>query len=539
MTGSADRGSSRPLAGWRSLEPSDFSFHGFGDLKPVEQRKISKLSIRTDPPIVSIVDGAIFVPGRNESNSDHLRVVGGIVTSDGQPVETAQLHRRGGKHFGGLIEQVSVAAESELDEDVIYLGPLFNHFGRFLLDTLARVWYLSEVDPSLKVVFNNTTSAKNTNLLQAAYPSWVFRLLSVFGISLERILTFDQPTRLRRAIVPEPLFEQLYSAHVDMARPFQEVAARIAADVVPSDQPLYLSRRRLRSPARPIIGESELEDLLRQQGFTIAYPETLTIEDQIRLINSHSHIFSTVGSAAHSILFALGKPSLHLLADRESVPGNFFLCSMLANAPTTIVNCMGSGDRISTKTERLYGGAGTVGEPEEIHSSGTELRPQTMPRLLEVDRVFGYLDQKGFLENCSPATMPGPGSAESLRRRYDEAWFYVRLRKTSKSLELLPADLEREALDLASESWLVSFMLARYYARVGDRPRADALVNRFAALVAEETDDDRLAYYGGDICGMARRIASKCEPETAERLMTIVTERFSKETRTKTFSVPE
>ena len=530
MRGSADRGSSRPLAGWRSLEPSDFSFHGFGDLKPVELRKISKLSIRSDPPIVSIVDGAIFVPGRDESDSDQLRVVGGIVTPDGEPIETAQLHRRGGKHFGGLIEEVSVSAESELDEDVIYLGPLFNHYGRFLLDSLARVWYLNEVDPSLKVVFNNTTSAKNSNLLQAAYPSWVFKLLSVFGISFERILTFDKPTRVQRAVVPEPLFEQLYSAHVDMVRPFREVAARIAADVVASDQPLYLSRRRLRSPARPIIGESELEDLLRQQGFAIAYPETLTIEDQIRLINSHSDIFSTVGSAAHSILFALGNPRLHLLADRESVPGNFFLCSMLANAPTTIVNCMGSGDRVSTKTERLYRGAETVGKSEAIRSSGTELRPQTIPRLLEVDRVVGYLDQGGFLKNYSPAAMPNPGTAESLRQRYDEAWFYVRLRKTSNNLELLPVGLEREALELASESWLVSFMLARYYARTGDRSTADALVNRFVALVAEETDDDRLAYYGEDVHGMARRIAPKCEPETAKRLMKIITERFPKKT---------
>ena len=107
-------------------------------------------------------------------------------------------------------------------------------------------------------------------------------------------------------------------------RPFREVADALAADVKPSEQPLYLSRRRLTSRQRPVVGEPELEELLRDNGFAIAYPETMTIEDQVRLINSHADIFSSLGSAAHSILFALGKPRLHLLASRDDIPPIIF-----------------------------------------------------------------------------------------------------------------------------------------------------------------------------------------------------------------------
>ena len=477
-------------------------------------------------PAVTVVADAIFVPNLETANTDQVKVVGGLVGSDGQPIERAQLHRKGGKHFGGLIEEVTVTAEDELDQDIVYLGPLFYHYGRFLLESLARVWYLRTVDPSVKVGFNSTTEKRAAQQAEGAYRPWVIELLSLFGIPRERIFALEAPTRLRRAIVPEPLFEQHYSAHVDMVRPFRELAARVAADVVPSEQPLYLSRRRLTSAQRLVVGESELEDLLRAQGFAIAYPETMTFEDQIRLINSHQDIFSTVGSAAHSILFALGKPRLHLLAHRDSIPANFFLCSALAEAPTTFINCLGTGDRRSFRAERASQVVDRFEKRKKDPLGDSVIGPQAEPQLLELDRFANYLDQHGFLRHQSPAVMPGAVSAARIRRQYDEAWYYVRLRKTSKKRGSLPADLEREALDLASESWPVTYMLALCYARDGNRSRADAMVHQFAKLVDEESDAERFEYYRVDVHATAKFVFPHCEPETADRLAAIVDTRF-------------
>jgi len=526
MSSDSARGSNHLSAGTRSLAPGDFSFAGFGELRRDELRKIAKLSIRTDPPAVSVVENAIFVPGSGESLSRKTKLIGGIVKPDGQPIETAQLHRKGGKHFGGLTEAVSVAVERELDEDVVYLGPLFPHYGRVLLESLARVWYLSEVDPSVKVIFNHTTTSRDAKMVQADYPPWVFKLLSIFGIPMDRILALESQTRLRRAILPEPLFEQLSSAHVDMVRPFREVAARVAGDVSMSGQPLYLSRRRLTSRERPVVGESALEDLLRENGFAIAYPETMTFEDQIRLINGHEDIFSSVGSAAHTILFALNKPRLHLLTHRESISGNFFLCSAIADVPTTFVDCLGSGGRASPKAERRNREAESAEIPPDNQAVDTVVGPQSVPQLLEWDRVVSYLDQTGFLASKSPAAMPDLDALANLKRRYDEAWFYTRLRLTSKRQGSLSADLEREALDFASESWPISFVLAVYYAGAGDRVRADMLANQFASLLDQEFDVDRLAYYRGDFHELTGQLAPACEPVTANRLASLLVERF-------------
>jgi hypothetical protein len=502
----------------RPLDPGDFTFHGFGELRRDELHKIQRLSIRSNPPSVSVVDRAIFIPNGYHASAIHPKFSGGVVTPDGQPIETAQTERKGGKRIGAPVETVMVTPKSELGEDVIFLGMLFNHFGRVLLESLARVWYLNEVEPSVKVLFNSANSA------QAAHASWVSKLLTAFGIPPERIHALDEPTRLRRAIVPEPLFKQFYSAHVDMARPFREVAARLASDVSPSEQPLYLSRRRLTSRQRPVVGEAELEELLRENGFAIAYPETMTIEDQIRLINSHTNIFSSLGSAAHSILFALSKPRLHLLTSRDAIPANYYLCSMLASAPTTFVNCLGSGGRVSPNDERRNRRAASVEKPDWKPGQ------QSVPQLIEMDRAIAYLDQEGFLKKRSRTSAGGQIDDGDLRRRYDEAWMYARLRKAPSHPGSLPADLESEAVTLAAESWPVCLMLTLRHARAKDRARTTALATQLMALVAAETDESRLAYYRQDVHGMANRITRTCDRETAERLKSILADRFPGET---------
>ena len=162
--------------------------------------------------------------------------------------------------------------------------------------------------------------------------------------------------------------------------------------------------------------------------------------------------------------------------------------------------------------------------PEKKRPVDADSGPQAMPQLVEIERVVDYLDQGGFLENRSRAALRV--RIPDLQRRFDEAWFYARLRKAASKAGSLPADLEREALRVAAGSWPVSLMLARYYARARDTSGANAMANQFAALIGAETDSGRLAYYRGDVRGMATRIARVCEPETAKRLAAIVADCF-------------
>jgi hypothetical protein len=405
----------------------------------------------------------------------------------------------------------------ELDEEVVYLGLLFNHYGRVLLESLARVWYLDRVDPSVKVVFNEANAA------QGGLAPWVPEILALFGIPPERILALDAPTRLRRAIVPEPLFEQFYSGHVDMVRPFRDVAARLAGDSAPSDQPLYLSRRRLSSRQRPVIGEAELEEVLRTNGFRIAYPETMSIANQVRMINAHADIVSPLGSAAHSILFARHQPRLHMLAGRDDIPANYFLCSALAGAPTTFVNCLGAGGRATATDERVRRRVDSFENENKVRPVDLDAGPQSMPQLLDLAAVTDYLAQRGLLPS-QPAA-PVRSSNRALQERFDDAWLYARVRKASTK-STLPDEIETEAVARAAASWPLSLMLARYYARAKDAAAADAMANQFVTLAEAEPDSERLAYYSGDVHGLAGRIARNCRPSTVDRLNRVLASRF-------------
>jgi capsular polysaccharide biosynthesis protein len=499
------------------LSPADFSFFGFGELTREEVRKIKRLGIRDDDPVAVSIEDAVFLPDAISSGADRARTAGGLVYANGEAVETAQTVRKGGKRFWALPDLEPPLPEQVLDEKVVYLGLLFNHFGRVLLESLARVWYLSHVDASIRVVFTNANAA------QDSVTPWLSALLTEFGIPPSRLWTAQEPTRLRRTIVPEALFEQFYSAHVQMVEPFHRLARRVASDVARTEQPLYLSRGRLSSRQRPVIGEAELEEILRQNGFRIAYPETMSLVDQVRMINQHKTIFSPIGSAAHSILFALHQPAIHLLADRDDIPANYFLCSAIAAAPTTFVNAVASARSDSADDdpaeESLRARRGAEGRADDPNA-GFQSRPQ----MVNFEAVSDYLRTAGFLKT-QPAS-PAPTVRQRLDDRFEEAWVYARVRKATGKADALPRSAEIAAIQHAHRSWPVCLMLARAYARAGDTQRAECMAQQFTDLLERETDERRLSYYGADVASMIPRIVRVCSQPVARRLRGAVRERW-------------
>lgn len=503
----------------RALDPGDFSFVGFDDSVRALERRVRRLGIRDGEPRVSIVDDAVFVP------TDHWRVTGerqwygGVYTADGRPVVAGQTRRKGRPSAHDSDNPIPVATDREVDGEVVYLGPIFNHYGRVLLESLARAWYLTQVDPSVPLVVDFP------NTVDRAGSPWLWRIFESFGVPRSRLLVLDRPTRLRRAIIPEPLFEQMHEAHGDVVRPFREVAVRLVGGLRPSAQPVYLSRRLLTSRQRPVVGEADLEDVLRENGFLVVHPETMPFEDQVRLVNAHADIFACIGSAAHTILFALGRPNLHLFTSDERISGNYFLCSALVEAPTTFVAGMSTGHRQSFSAERGAGEARTRGgEADGGAAVGTG--PQATPQLVEVARIAEYLAERGFLTNRLRASLAGRDPA--LRECYDEAWLFHRVRKSaSKVGMLLPPAIEAEAVDLSVHSWPVSAILTRYYAWTRqDVARADAMARQFATLAAEEFDAGRLLHYRADILGMATRVKRVIAPANAQQIAAILADRF-------------
>jgi hypothetical protein len=458
----------------------DFSFFGFDGLMPRIERNLQHAEIRSGEPGVKVFEEAVYVPAEHSGLQQRQR--GMLVRNFARP------------------DRGSVEPTATITEEVVYLGWLFSHYGHFLTQSLARTWFLPQVDPSIKVIFHHPS------------PAWweptgpVLQILEVFGVPHERILTLDAPTRIRRMIVPEPLFEprsiaedRTVRAHAAMALPYQAVAERIAGDVKPSSQPVYLSRRLLSSSQRSIIGEGALEELLEANGFRIAHPQTMSFEDQVRLVNDHEEILSTAGSAVHNAWFSLHRPRLHLLTNGHRFSPDYFLLSPLVGAATSFINCLGTSGRRDFPRAFKFA-----------------------PQMLDASACIAYLDQHGFLTKPVPADQFE--HAPELQAQYDQVWLYGYVRGVGSRREL-PADVEQVGLRLASSSWPVSLALA-WYSTANEPARVDGLARQFATLVAAERQPDRLEHYRGDVEEMAPAVVRMSEPDTAKVLMDVLAERF-------------
>jgi hypothetical protein len=139
--------------------------------------------------------------------------------------------------------------------------------------------------------------------------------------------------------VPSAAYELKWAAHPRFVEPLRAYAERLVGNDPQTEQPVYLSRSHLKRRKRQIVGEKEFEAILESKGFLVVHPEELTIEEQIKTINRHRHIFAANGSAAHLIVFSLHRPHLHLLT-QERVSQDFFLCSAIADVPTTMIQCL-------------------------------------------------------------------------------------------------------------------------------------------------------------------------------------------------------
>ncbi|MGI9254445.1 MAG: glycosyltransferase 61 family protein, partial [Thermomicrobiales bacterium] len=148
----------------------------------------------------------------------------------------------------------------------------------------------------------------------------------------------EEPTQFRRLIIPEHLFEICSFAHESATMAFHLVADRLCGDLELTDQPLYLGRSQLTPHKRQIMTrEALLDEFLHDQGFRVIHPETLPLEEQIRLINLHRIITGPTGSAFHLTFFSRQRPELHLLSNRSFI-NNYAMSADFTQSPSVFAH---------------------------------------------------------------------------------------------------------------------------------------------------------------------------------------------------------
>ena len=119
----------------------------------------------------------------------------GVYDGDGDYVEGTVLDRRAGEQGAPIPRELFPAVEKSEQPEAIYAGPLYVHYGHFLLESLARAWYAHQ-HPDVPVVW---AGAHNWQAVELS--PWQAEILDILGITNPTRIVAD-PVRVRAAARP-------------------------------------------------------------------------------------------------------------------------------------------------------------------------------------------------------------------------------------------------------------------------------------------------------------------------------------------------
>jgi len=251
---------------------------------------------------------------------------GGVLDKNKEPVKESETVLRGhvlvrpNKEI--LEDQIKKTKSGEIlnvNEDVIFMGVMPAHFGHIMVDTMAMLWPLLQ-DPykDMKIVF----------LQEHKGAGGFSKLIALFGIPLEKILFIHEPVSFKTVYIPEPAQYKetaFYKDRPTYVHPilndvFKQIVANVRGEPKNPIKKVYMSRAKLKNGV-PTFGEQQIENIFAKNGFCVFFPETMSFEDQIRVVRNADTLACTESSLLHHSLFMKDGSRLIVL-DRSSIDGN-------------------------------------------------------------------------------------------------------------------------------------------------------------------------------------------------------------------------
>jgi len=246
---------------------------------------------------VQRVDGGIVHPlALSATGAVENRQYGGVTDGALNFVPLSATERVAGRRFDTPLHDWYVGADPAcdpamvdvVDEDVVFLGAFSRHYGHFLLEGIARLWfYLQPEHAHLKAVYIAEPGIDRFN-----------DVFTLFGLPPQRLVKITRPTRFRSVTVPEQSMRlqdrchPLYKATVD------RIKLRVPAG---PHRKVYFSKE-MRFNHRG-IGEKPMEDVFVANGFTLCYPERLSMVETIAILKGCEVFAASSGTNAHNAVW--------------------------------------------------------------------------------------------------------------------------------------------------------------------------------------------------------------------------------------------
>lgn len=180
-----------------------------------------------------------------------------------------------------------------LDIEAVYIGTLEDHFGHFLLEHTNRLY------PVLQAKYKNMKYIILNNRNLPKVPDFVFEFLQMLGIKQSDVYVINDNVKVKRLYVPPVAFEIPNMSSSAFCKTFGAAAAH--AQPAHRIEKIYVSRERL--SGRATFGERQIQRVFEKNGFTVIYPEQLSLYEQICYMKHCKCLAGIAGSALHLSLF--------------------------------------------------------------------------------------------------------------------------------------------------------------------------------------------------------------------------------------------
>jgi hypothetical protein len=212
----------------------------------------------------------------------------GAYTASGQPLPDFRLRRVGGIETGDPKFPENC---KRIDFSATYGGVIDFHFGHFMLETLARQWYLRRVTTG-PIIWHRQ--------IPHDLMPWQLEIFRLCELDVGRFIFISEPLIAKEIALPEPGMVIDYSYH-----PLWAEALGVFTFQAPSKgKKVWMSRSKMPAGFGHVVQELEIEQKLLSFGWTIIHPQLMSNVALLYFISDAETISGFAASAYFVLLLS-------------------------------------------------------------------------------------------------------------------------------------------------------------------------------------------------------------------------------------------
>jgi len=197
----------------------------------------------------------------------------------------------------------------------LFLGHYHFHFGHFLLETVSQLYFYKYFSSHIdNIIFLPFTENPNRRKIDASSSGFQQACLKGLNIDQKKILICSENLVFDEIIIPERMFEINNTYNPVISEVYRKIKNKYSTkskfkifSSKINHKRIFLSRVNFdRKGGKGRVSQRksrEIENIFRNNGYTVISPEEISFQKQINLVSNAEYIAGIEGSALHLSLF--------------------------------------------------------------------------------------------------------------------------------------------------------------------------------------------------------------------------------------------